>query len=291
MERFFDFFCGGCNVGVNVDCKEVICIDREENLIYLYQTFQNLEKTAVIDWIYEIISDYGLSLASQNGYKFYGCDSSAGLGTYNKESFNRLREDFNKSEIFDYHYYVMLYVIIVYAFNNQIRFNSLGEFNLPVGKRDFNSSMHSKLSDFIDRIQSKNYKFIRSDFRSFDITAISEKDFVYADPPYLITCATYNENGGWNDKDEIDLLKFLDNLNSNGIKFALSNVLSSKGKKNLILLEWLNKNSADYKIIHLKYSYSNSNYHKTDKFSTSDEVLIVNYEISQRQCDSIELDI
>lgn len=185
----------------------------------------------------------------------------------------------------------MLYVIIVYAFNNQIRFNSLGEFNLPVGKRDFNSNMHSKLLDFIDRIQSRDYKFICSDFRNFDTTTISKNDFVYADPPYLITCATYNENGGWCDKDEIDLLKFLDNLNSNGIKFALSNVLSSKGKENTILLEWLNKNSDNYKIVHLKYSYANSNYHKTDKFSESDEVLIVNYEISQRQCDSIELNI
>jgi DNA adenine methylase Dam len=279
INKFFDFFCGGCNVGINVDCQEVVCIDREENLICLYQTFQNLEKTAIIDWIYEIISKYGLSLVSQNGYRFYDCNSSAGLGTYNRESFNRLREDFNKSEIFDYHYYVMLYVIIVYAFNNQIRFNSSGKFNLPVGKRDFNANMHSKLLDFIDRVQSRNYRFICSDFRNFDITTISEKDFVYADPPYLITCATYNENGGWSDKDEIDLINFLDNLHANGIKFALSNVLRSKGKENLILLEWLKKNSDEYKAVHLKCSYANSNYHKTDKISNSDEVLIINYDI------------
>jgi DNA adenine methylase Dam len=279
INKFFDFFCGGCNVGINVDCQEVVCIDREENLICLYQTFQNLEKTTIIDWIYEIISKYGLSLVSQNGYRFYDCNSSAGLGTYNRESFNRLREDFNKSEIFDYHYYVMLYVIIVYAFNNQIRFNSSGKFNLPVGKRDFNANMHSKLLDFIDRVQSRNYRFICSDFRNFDITTISEKDFVYADPPYLITCATYNENGGWSDKDEIDLINFLDNLHANGIKFALSNVLRSKGKENLILLEWLKKNSDEYKAVHLKCSYANSNYHKTDKISNSDEVLIINYDI------------
>ena len=55
INRFFDLFCGGCNVGINVDCDEVVCIDREENLIYLYQTFQNLDKAAVLDWIYEII--------------------------------------------------------------------------------------------------------------------------------------------------------------------------------------------------------------------------------------------
>ena len=36
------------------------------------------------------------------------------------------------------------------TFNNQIRFNNHGEFNLPVGKRDFNKKIEQKLSDFID---------------------------------------------------------------------------------------------------------------------------------------------
>lgn len=70
IERFFDLFCGGCNVGINVDCEKINFIDcekinfidRDKNLIYLYQTFQNLEKNSVMEWIYKIISDYGLSL-------------------------------------------------------------------------------------------------------------------------------------------------------------------------------------------------------------------------------------
>ena len=279
IEHFFDVFCGGCNVGINVKCKGVTFIDRNEHLIYLYQSFQNLEKDEIFKWIYEIISEYGLSLVSQNGYKLYNCDSSAGLGKYNREPFNRLRNDFNKCKIFDYRYYVMLYVMIVYAFNNQIRFNSAGEFNLPVGKRDFNSRMHSKLLAFIDNIQTNNYKFICRDFRDLDIEQLSENDFVYADPPYLITRATYNENGGWNNSDEQDLLKFLDELHSMRIKFALSNVIRSNDKENKFLLKWLNKNCDTYHTIHLNNSYANSNYHKIDKSSDSDEVLIVNYEV------------
>lgn len=279
IEHFFDIFCGGCNVGINVECDRVTLIDNSSPLIYLYQTFQNLEKDEIFNWIYKIISDYGLSLASRDGYEFYNCKSDSGLGTYNRESFNRLRDDFNKCAVLDYHYYVTLYVIIVYAFNNQIRFNSAGEFNLPVGKRDFNSKMHSKLLAFIDRIQLGNYKFICQDFRKFDIKQISENDFVYADPPYLITCATYNENGGWSDSDELDLLKFFDTIHASGKKFALSNVLRSKGKENEILLEWLEKNSKIYHTVHLKHSYANSNYHKTDKFSQNDEVIIINYDV------------
>lgn len=280
INTFVDLFCGGCNVGINIDCESVIYNDLDENLLYLYNTFKNLDKQSIFEWIYEIINTYGLSLVSDKGYDYYKCDSSKGLGSYNKESFLRLRADFNekkKKGNYDYYYYVMLYVIIVYAFNNQIRFNSNGEFNLPVGKRDFNKKMQQKLSDFIDKIKEQNCKFTCLDFREFDIDTLGNNDFVYVDPPYLITCATYNEQGGWSETDEKDLLRFLDSLNEKGLRFALSNVLRSKGKENTLLIEWLDKNKDKYRAVSLNYSYSNSNYQTKDKTSNSEEVLIINY--------------
>lgn len=75
----------------------------------------------------------------------------------------------------------MLYVLIVYAFNNQIRFNSRGEFNLPVGKRDFNRAM-GRLAAFIDRLREQSCTFACRDFRELDISALTPRDFVYADP-------------------------------------------------------------------------------------------------------------
>jgi len=169
----------------------------------------------------------------------------------------------------------MLYVLIVYAFNNQIRFNSKNEFNLPVGKRDFNDKMKEKLCDFIDRLRSGNYIFSCVDFREYDVSALTGNSLVYCDPPYLITCATYNEQDGWNERRERDLLAFLDNLNKNNIPFALSNVLNNKGKTNTILSEWLKQRH--YRVISLNCSYSNSNYHTKDKTTSAAEVLIVNY--------------
>ena len=277
---FVDLFCGGCNVGINVESSRVIYNDSNENLLYLYHTFKNLGKEAVLKWVYDIIEKYGLSLVSRYGYDHYGCDSSKGLGNYNKEKFLRLRADFNQKRAkgnFDNYYYVMLYVLIVYTFNNQIRFNSNGEFNLPVGKRDFNKKMEQKLIKFIDRIQEQDCIFTCCDFREFDISILTPQDFVYIDPPYLITCATYNEQGGWDETAEKGLLAFLDGLHNHHIRFALSNVLRSKGKENKILVEWLEKNTGNYKIIPLDFSYSNSNYQTKDKVSASEEVLIVNY--------------
>lgn len=281
IENFVDLFCGGCNVGINVDCSRVTFNDSEQSLLYLYNTFKNLDKESTFEFIDKIIDEYGLSRSCEFGYDYYSCDSADGLGTYNKERFLKLREDFNHHTSKDYYYYTMLYVMIVYAFNNQIRFNSKGEFNLPVGKRDFNLKMKAKLSKFIDRLKSGDYRFTNTDFRQFDIGALDQNSFVYADPPYLITCATYNEQGGWTEECERDLLSLLDRLHEQGVRFALSNVLESKGKSNEILLTWANKNKDKYRIIDLNFSYANSNYQTKDRASIAREVLIVNYEIEE----------
>lgn len=277
IDCFVDLFCGGCNVGINIKSNKVIYNDLNRNLLYLYNTFKNLDKAITFELIFKIIDEYKLSLVSQNGYDYYGCESSKGVGDYNREPFLKLRDDFNHNKNEDYYYYLMLYVIIVYAFNNQIRFNANGEYNLPVGKRDFNSKMQMKLSDFIDRIQSQDCKFTCQDFREFDIEILHSNDFVYVDPPYLITCASYNEQEGWTEKDEKDLLVFLEKINEKGIRFALSNVLRSKGKENNILIDWLQANKGKYIAHYLNYDYSNSNYHTKDRSSNSEEVLITNY--------------
>jgi len=272
IDCFVDLFCGGGNVGINVPCNKVIFNDKNSLLRYMFGTFQNLEKQTTFEFIDSIIEEYGLSNTDKFGYEYYGCNSAEGLAKYNGEPFLRLREDFNKRTTFDYAYYITLYVLVVYAFNNQIRFNRKGEFNLPVGKRDFNKKMREKLSLFIDRLKSGDYKFDSFDFKDLPNTDWNEKTFVYADPPYLITCATYNEQDGWNESMEKSLLAYLDNLHERGMRFALSNVLHSKGKENKLLIEWINRNIGKYRVIYLDYNYSNSNYQTKDRTSQTDEV-------------------
>ena len=274
---FIDLFSGGGNVGINVPCNKVVFNDNNSLLRYMFGTFKNLDKQVTLEMIDSIIEHYGLSNSDKFGYEYYGCNSGEGLAKYNGERYLKLRDDFNHNANLEYNYYVMLYVMIVYAFNNQIRFNKRGEFNLPVGKRDFNKKMRDKLSNFIDRLKSGDYKFESFDFRELPNEDWNEKTFVYADPPYLIACATYNEQDGWNETLERELHAYLDKLHERGIKFALSNVLQSKGKKNYMLQEWLNKNANKYRVIYLDYTYSNASYHIKDRTQKTDEVLIVNY--------------
>lgn len=275
-DKVVDLFCGGCNVGINIKCNRVRFNDSNEYLINLLNTFKRLPKEQIFDFIFETIEKYKLSKVCEFGYEYYNCESTKGLGAYNKIGFNKLRGDFNSRAEKDDIYYLMLYVLIVYSFNNQIRFNQKGDFNLPVGKRDFNSKMQSKLENFLDRIKSGDYTFINSDFRMVNLNDYSDKSFFYVDPPYLITCATYNEQDGWTESDERELLSYLEELNSRGIRFALSNVLESKGKKNTILSEWI-KRHKKFKTIPLNYDYSNSNYHTKQRNSITKEVLVINY--------------
>lgn len=274
IETFVDLFCGGCNVGVNANAKKIICNDNNKKLIEFFNYLKSTDFKTFSNQLHKIIEEFHLSNSAENGYSFYGCDSSDGLSSYNREHFLALRENFNSLQITDTSYFAKLYIIIVYAFNNQIRFNSKGFYNLPVGKRDFNKQMHKKLEIFMSSIA--DIEFTSKDFREFGIENLTQNDFVYADPPYLITCASYNEMDGWNENNEIDLLKMLDKLSGQKVRFALSNVLSSKGNTNSILYGWLNKNPG-YKCHHLKFDYKNSNYHKTDKTNKADEVLITNY--------------
>lgn len=273
IETFVDIFCGGCNVAINVPAKKIICNDIDSNLIGLFKFFKTRSFDSILPEIKNVINEFNLSDSYEHDYAFYNCSSANGLGSYNRAGFMHLREAFNSLEHTDENYYLYLYVLIVYAFNNQIRFNSDGAFNLPVGKRDFNIKMQKKLEAFLQTLSEKKITFSNKDFTKIKPESLTSKDFVYADPPYLITCASYNEKS-WNEKEEGRLLYYLDCLNEHKVPFALSNVLSTDNKTNTLLNEWLV--SRNYNCHHLEFSYSNSNYHKKN-IAKTDEVLITNY--------------
>ena len=253
INMFVDLFCGGCNVGINVNAKKIVCNDSEKVIIDLYNDWKNGECDELLNVLKETISKYELSKT-------------------NKEGFEKIRKDYNDGN----KEWFMFYAMLMHSFNYQIRFNKNGEYNMPFGKDRscFNQSTENNFINFINEIHNKNIFFTNNDFKELKIEKLKEDDFVYCDPPYLITCASYNEKDGWNEIKEKQLLKLLDSLNDNNIKFALSNVLENKGKRNEILIEWCKK----YNVHYLNNSYSNCNYHAKDKSKNSTvEVLITNY--------------
>lgn len=250
INTFVDLFTGGCNVAVNVNANKIIANDLCTQVIDTYKGIQNNNTEKAIEMIEKIINEYDLSKE-------------------NKEGYLELRKAYNDGNK-EWH---IFYTLLAYSFNNQIRFNKKGEFNMPFGKgrSSFNPTLKKKFEDFSNAIHNKNIKFTNNDFKKLNIDKLKDDDFVYLDPPYLVTEATYNT--GWNEETEKDLLSLCDKLNNKGVKFAISNVLEHNGSKNEILINWSKK----YNVNYLNYDYSNCNYHKKDNGHKSIEVLITNY--------------
>lgn len=254
INTFVDLFSGGANVGINVEANKHVFNDINYKVNDLFKEFQRMDIQKILEEVNFYINKYDLS-------------------KYNKEGFLNLRDDYNNSPN-----PIMLYTLVSFSFNYQFRFNSNMKYNNPFGKDRsyFSENMKSNLIRFVEKLHSIDAHFYSKSFDELEITnELSSDDFVYADPPYLITTGSYNDGKrgflGWTDKEEKKLYKYLDYLNSKGIKFALSNVLEHKGRKNDILFNWSEK----YNVHILDKDYNNSSYNT--KKGDSLEVLITNY--------------
>jgi len=275
IDIFVDLFCGGCNVGMNVSATHTVYNDMSTPLIGLLRAFRRMRTDTILKGINDLIDEFGFSRTRDHNFAYYGGGANLGVSVYNRDKFLQLRERFNAYHQKDNQYYILLYTLILFGFNNQMRFNDKGEFNLPVGKRDFNTAIEAKLVRFVEALHKQDCEFLNKDFRRVDFTELTEHSIVYCDPPYLITTATYNEKGGWNIQDEQDLLHLLNMLNQQGKRFALSNVLQHEGKTNELLQKWIEQNN--YKIYDIFMDYHYSNYQKKTKVADTKEVLITNF--------------
>lgn len=278
---FVDLFCGGATVGSNVDAEQVIFIDSNERVVELLQYMAITDFSVMKEGMEDIIEKYHLSYSAKNGYSYYYNlmppeNRNNGLKAYNSKGFYELRSDYNS--MIDKHTaeaQLKLYMLMVYGFNNDLRFNKNGEYNLPAGKTDLNSNNLRKIQEFSKRAKERNFVFINGDFRSREVQDVLFKaDFVYSDPPYLITCAVYNESDGWNENKEEDLLMVYSDLLNNDIDLAFSNVLCRGDVVNKPLKKWIGENENNIKVHRMEYDYISSSYNKKNRYVKDEEILV-----------------
>ncbi|WP_297278500.1 Dam family site-specific DNA-(adenine-N6)-methyltransferase [uncultured Brachyspira sp.] len=270
IDTFIEPFCGGGSVFLNINANKYIVNDIDKYVIKLHNFLlsyinkedlffsvikQNIDK-------YRLSATYlGKNVPYELKYKF----KKTYFAKYNKFAYANMRKDFNKNK----EDIMLLYMLIIYGFNRMIRFNSNGDFNLPVGNVDFNKNVENAIIDYFNNVKNKNILLYNLDFENFlNNIDFKKNDFIYLDPPYLITYSEYNKN--WNENDELRLINTLDKLNKKNIKFAVSNILWHKNRYNCIFNEWAQK----YNIINISSNYIS--YHdNTNKNSI--EVLVKNY--------------
>lgn len=253
IETFADLFVGGCNVAVNVPAKQYLCNDLNTPIIELFQVFQSTPISSILEHIDANIQHYHLT-------------------KQNEEGFLALRAYYN-----DTRHPLDFYTLTCYSFNYQFRFNAHMEYNNPFGRdrSHFSDRMRKNLIAFTTKLQTVNMEFTSKNFRDISLDRFTPADFLYCDPPYLIASGTYNDGmkgfTDWNKEHEIALYDYLDRADARGLRFALSNILSHKGKENELLQRWCRK----YRVIDLCPKNAQTGYPINKQENR--EVLIVNY--------------
>lgn len=256
-ERLIDVFAGGANVAVNSSAKSIALNDINFYVVEIIEYFYQNSLKHILEGIHGYVDKYKLSKTNRAG-------------------FLSLRENYNKTPA--NRCPIKLYALICHSYNYQFRFNNNHEYNNPFGKNrsHFSARLTERLSSFVAEIKKKEIQFSSKDFVCFlDGIKLKPTDFVYLDPPYLITTASYNDGNrgfkNWTLSQEKKLLDTIDQINAIGVPFALSNVTEHKGEVNSALLKWASK----YNVHKLSYSYKNSAYNT--RRTESQEVLITNY--------------
>ncbi|HEM2101802.1 TPA: DNA adenine methylase, partial [Listeria monocytogenes] len=215
IDKFVDLFGGGFNVGINIKSQKTIYNDTNWIVKDLVKSFSKYETYDYLMYIQRMIKKFGLEAS-------------------NRESYLNVRNHYNSLPIADRDPR-LLYTVILYGFQQQIRFNSDYDFNNPVGMRWFNDRVLEKMVSFSRAIKEENFEFTSRSFEDY-IDEIDSNTFVYMDPPYMLTNGSYNDGkrgfGGWTTEHEQKLMDFADELNRRGIKFMISYVLEHQGEVN-----------------------------------------------------------
>lgn len=162
------------------------------------------------------------------------------------------------------------------GFNHMIRFNSKGDFNLPAGNVDFNKNVYIALKNYLKFRKNNEIIFENTDYQKFlNKIDFKEKDYVFLDPPYLISMSEYNKL--WNDKKEIELCNFLDKLDEKGVRFGITNLIYHKGKENETFNNWSKK----YNVYNIDSNYISFNDNTIKK--DSKEVFVTNYATNRKE--------
>lgn len=252
IETFIDAFGGGFNVGININSENVIYNEYNHFVKDLIESFWRYDTFSYIVYMKRIIQRFKLERGDKESYLKV------------RHYYNSLPEKKRDPRL--------LLVVILYSFQQQIRFNGNHEFNNPVGVRWFNDKILEKLISFSRRIKELNAHFYCADYTDMLQYVDDGHTFIYLDPPYMLTNSSYNDGKrgfkGWDSSQELALFDFLDKLNAKGSRFMLSYVSEHKGNTNQNLLRWTQENN--YRIIELGDILGISG-------SRRKEILVINY--------------
>lgn len=201
--KYIEPFIGGGAVFFNLQPKNAIINDYNEELINVYQVIKDNLDELIID----------LKKHKNEAEYFYTIRSLDRNGEFKKLSAVQRASRvifLNKT-----------------CFNGLYRVNNAGEFNSPFGRYKNPNIVNEPTLKAVNKFLNNNNVEINSGDYSEILKQTDKKCFVYLDPPYHPISESSNftgyVQGGWNIYDQIDLKTACDELHKRGVKFLLSN--------------------------------------------------------------------
>ncbi len=220
IKNYFEPFLGGGAVLLNVlqqfDIKKATVYDINKNLILTWRTVQQ-HVDALIE-ILETLQKKYHSLSTENRKEFYY--KKREQFNYNGHKINYLNIDADSIQ-----HAADIIFLNKTCFNGLFRFNSKGEFNVPMGRyknpKILDAENLQLVSDLIKNVTIKN-----SEFTGVESDLVSDS-FVYFDPPYRplsnTSSFTAYSNSSFGDVQQKELGKLFNRIHLLGAKQMLSN--------------------------------------------------------------------
>ena len=253
---FLDAFGGSGVISMNYQgVKRTVYNEINPNVVGLVNMVKNADLQELDKYYQDKIKKYNLRTKSNKEHP-----------ELNAEGYYKLRDEYNNSKERDYK---DLFLLLCYSVNHLLRFNSNGDFNASNGADSYNEKNYAQLCDFQKAF--KNVCVLNGDVFKLNFNIFDNQDLIYFDPPYTNTTAVYNEKGGWDINNDVQLFELLETLNDRNVKWGLSNVFVNRGVENTHLIKWCDENK--WNVYHL-----NRNYNPFSRGnSNNDEVYICNY--------------
>lgn len=193
-------FAGSAVVSINAPHRHIISADTNPDLINLFRILV-AHPDAMISKLLELFTPENNT----------------------PEMYYELRRQFNLTTDLNERAHLFVY-LNRHGYNGMCRYNSTGGFNVPFGRYKSPAVPLNELRQFANAAASID--FVVGDFRDV-MGRAKHGDVIYCDPPYVPVSATASftsySQGGFSEKDHLDLRNLAVIAQHNGVRVVISN--------------------------------------------------------------------
>ena len=231
FEKYYEPFVGGGACWFDLNHKQNSVSDNFVELIDFYTIIKE-HKQESLQYINEVVNKYNTidkKELTKDEFKELGNEY------YYKYRDNEYTKPLDRA--------LKFYMMRQLCFSGMLRFNSNGKFNIPFGYYK-----NIKVLDYGDELFNllDNTDIICGDWKS-GLSNVTEKDFVFLDPPYTRKFQTYSPYGTFGEKDHIELSEWFKSSKSTNLIILNKDEFTYSLYKDYIVEEYDYKYSIQYR--------------------------------------------